>query len=478
TLTGPSVDGCAASTIAIGDNTSGYQSAKTAQLTTSRFIESGAGGSCQNSTITIQMTNQYISGGVGTTGHWIANATDPNAAIVIDSVGADATTFVNKGDTYLESSKNPISGQDMTLLFPSTCKTTPDNTMHVNPYADATFATISAIRDNGHGCATATLTVALQSPYGGDSTTTTTGGNPTTTSDGCNVPTTNEPLRWIECPVISTLQGFASAINGFIGQQLSVPNGIFFNDGTQKVFNIFRNIGVAMLVLAGLIMVVSQAADLELFAAHTVRKALPRLIIVAILISISWPLLQFIIGFFNDIGFWTGKIILSITSYTNVGGGDAGTIMSNIADGLILGLVAAGGIVLLGAGGIISLLVSFILFTIIGVFVLMIREIIILLCILITPLALASFVLPGTEKIGKFWQDTLITTLVMFPLIEGFLAAGTALASIILSVKSGDYGYHILAMLVFLAPYMALPFAFKLAGGLVGRVVDFAQGAH
>ncbi|HEU4966804.1 MAG TPA: tail fiber domain-containing protein [Candidatus Saccharimonadales bacterium] len=490
TLTGPTIDTaneCSPEILTVGDGTASFMSTQSGTLAITVFQENPASpthGSCVTSKYPVTLQNSYIT--ISSTAHWSPTATDPNAAIIIDTVGSDANGYIFNGNTFLESANKPIQGTDMTLLFPIyssqtnftqvTCKTAGgnvvDNTMHANPYDTTTFVTVTAYNPK---CQSKTFTVALTNTYGGGPST-----NPTQnpTGDGCVAPT-SDFLRWMECPLITSLQGVASGISGFIGSQLTVPTGLYFNDNTQKVFNIFRNIGVGMLVLAGLVMVVSQAADLEIFAAHTVRKALPRIIIAAILISLSWPLLQFVINFFNDLGTWTGKLILSTTSYGSVGGHlDPGTIISNVADLLITGLVAAGTIVLLGAGGIISLLVSVILVIIVGLVVLMIRQIIILLCILIAPIALASFVLPGTEKLGKFWQETLITALVMFPLIEGFLAGGTALSYIILTVKSGDYGYHILAIIIFIAPYIAIPFAFKLAGGLVGRVVEFAQGTH
>src|SRR5581483_5601653 len=292
TLTGPQVGSeCSPEVIAIGDSTNSYMTATTATLTIVQFIENPAipsHGGCRTSTAAITVLNPYIS--VGTTGHWTPSAVDPDASIIIDNVGVDANSFLSAGDTYLESGKNPIHGQDMALLFPSTCKGVTDNTMHVNPYTSATYATVSVSRNNGHGCATATLTVALTNSYGSDSVTNNP-TNPVTVSDGCSVPTT-DGLRWIECPVISSLQFATTAVNGLMSSLLEVSPTEFFNSGTQTVFNLFRNIGVALLVIAALVMVVSQAADLEIFAAHTVRKALPRIVIVAILISLSWPLLQ------------------------------------------------------------------------------------------------------------------------------------------------------------------------------------------
>lgn len=487
TLTGrsiPNINLCTAPTLSVGDTTNSFLTATSATLTLDVLLPGRSIGSCKTSTQTIPIASNYLS--TESIANWVDGSnTDPGAQIQISNVGSGDLSIINSGDTYVEpqTGQPAITGSTMILNgginTAGTCSNnTNENQMQVNPYQTAEIATVTVYHAGTHACIPVKITVGLTNLYGGGTPPgTPTGTNPVASNDGCNVPTSNEPLRWIECPIISSLQGAATSVNGFIGSLLEVSPTVFFNDGTQRAFNIFRDMGVALLVIAGLVMVVSQAADLEIFSAHTVRKALPRIIIAAILISLSWPLLQFVIGFFNDMGAWTGKVILSVANAVP-GTGGIGTAWANIGDGLILALVTAGAIVFLGAPGIILLIISALLLAFVAVIVLMIRQVVILICILMAPLAIASYVLPGTEKIGRFWKDTLIAALVMFPLIEGFLSGGAALAFIILSVKSGSFFYQILALVVFIAPYMMVPLTFRIAGGLVGRIADFAQGTH
>lgn len=488
---------CDPNSMLVGDNTNSYMATNVATLTVNvQTTPNGVQPNCAQNVSHLTIVNQHTSSSV--TGQW--QGTDPYGQIDITNVPDQYSALRGSGalttsTVFVEPScagscsgfKSPINGNDMLLnADKNNCKQTVSY-MHVNPYQSSLTGTLTTwgpaqnSRAPGSSCIQYTITVDLTLPYGGGTTQPpTNGGNPVTATDNCNVPTQNEPLRWIECPVISSLQTVTTAMNGIISSLLEVSPAEFFNAGVQNAFNLFRNIGVALLVIAGLVMVVSQAADLEIFAAHTVRKALPRIIIAAILIALSWPLLQFVIIFFNDMGAWTGKIILSVANALpgGNGGGEVGNALANYGDELILGVIAAGAVIFLGAGGIISLLISFLLLVLVGVVVLMIRQIIVLICVLMTPLALASYVLPGTEKLGRFWKDTFLAALIMFPLIEAFLASGAALAYIIMNVQSGNYFYHILAIVIYIAPYFAVPFAFKLAGGLVGRVAEFAQGTH
>ena len=315
-----------------------------------------------------------------------------------------------------------------------------------------------------------------------------TGNNPAPSSssgDGCPIDQ-SDGLRWVLCPLFITGSKTVGLLNGLIQNFLFVPTDQIFgtaanaNKGTssfQEAFNTFRNIGLGLLVIAGLVMVFSQAAGLDIFSAHTVRKALPRIVLAAIGMALAWPILLFVITFFNDIGSWVGQIILTAAHVQT--GSDANITASGLANvaTVVLGLLAAGAVY--GTAGVMSIVGTILLALFIGFVVLAIRQLVILLCVLLAPLAIASSVLPGTEKLWKFWRDTLIGALVMFPIIMGFLTAGAAMASIAAAAGTaaaangdniGNISWDLMAMLIYFAPYFLLPFSFRLASGLMGNI--------
>ncbi|HTH72255.1 MAG TPA: hypothetical protein VL737_02730, partial [Candidatus Pristimantibacillus sp.] len=57
-------------------------------------------------------------------------------------------------------------------------------------------------------------------------------------------------------------------------------------------WGVFRNIAYALLVIFGLIMVISQIMGLDILDAYTLRKMLPKLVIVAVVIPLLWPFLH------------------------------------------------------------------------------------------------------------------------------------------------------------------------------------------
>lgn len=495
TLSGPNAapNGrpCSPQVITIGDSNNSYLTATTATLTINSVQGTGQ-GTCVKTTSTVQMSNKFIDNGGGTTAHWVDGSnTDPGAEIQIDNVGGGfvgagiaVSSVISTGDIYLEPSNGALSNgnADMTLNHQMNCHGTED-AMLVKGFKTAQSGTIRVYHNNGHAClGPFTIQVGFTNMYGGAPIT----GNPTPTqptnnSNGCIIPG-NNGLNWVMCPLFTLLSGAVSLLNNMITTLLIFPVNTYFDssNGLQQAYSVFRNISVGMLVLAGLLMVISQAADLEIFAAHTVRKALPRIIIAAILIALSWPLLRFTITFFNDLGQWVGQIIITVaTSYKAAQQGfDGLTFLSQIGTMAIGGLIVGVAVLIMGAAAVLSFLVSIVLVFLMGFIVLALRQVIILICILGTPIAIASFVLPGTEKVGRFWKDTFIAVMVMFPIITAFLSAGAAMAYITMNAKSGDYTYHILAVIFFIGPYFVLPFAFRLAGGLVEQIVNFAEGAH
>ncbi len=244
----------------------------------------------------------------------------------------------------------------------------------------------------------------------------------------------NTSLRWMACPIVAggeTLTGILdSTINYFLtidtakvfgsatGQNTTPdPNSNRQSTGFYTAWTTFRNFGIGLVVIAGLIMVISEALGLQFVDAYTLRKTLPRLFIAVIGIALSWSLMYFLITFFNRLG--TGMASLIYSSFGSIGAGakdNVGAVIFAQYFGL------GGGLVALGVIGMLSFLGTFIISLLVGIAVLVVREGIILMCVIISPLAIAAYILPNTAKFASFWWDTFIKALMAFPIITGFIA--------------------------------------------------------
>jgi hypothetical protein len=300
--------------------------------------------------------------------------------------------------------------------------------------------------------------------------------------DPCDA--SGDPLSWVICPVINMINGAIMYMQSVIDRLLEFDVSTVFErncgnncqsgDAYYAAWNSFRLVAIAVIVIAGLVMVITQALGLEVFDAYTVKKMVPRLFIAAIGISLSWYLLQFLANFTNDLGIAVRNMIY--WPFRNIGNGDVGL---NNPLAFLLGDVALGaGFLVLGLGGLLSLVATAGLAVLIAFLVLILRQIVLILLILLAPLAIALYVLPNTQKAYHLWWDSLAKGFMMFPIITAFIATGRVFS--VVAANAGGDGVHgtanqIISLIAFFLPYFALPFTFRLAGGALATIGGLAN---
>lgn len=307
-------------------------------------------------------------------------------------------------------------------------------------------------------------------------------------------------LGWIICPIID---GAAKAVDGIYGgliKPLLYTQPLKLNTDKSNtnyaIWSSFRVIGDILLVIALLVIVFGQSLGGGLIDAYAVKKILPRILAAAILINLSYYLVALAVDISNILGSGIQDLIVApfnaAGAHIKVGPG-----ADTIADGLtVVGVVAsaigvAGG---LSAGTLTAVAVKsaiagfvsdffgfFMLFVLIPallifvaiVAVLLFRQSLILLLLLLSPVAFALYCLPNTEQYFKKWWDLLYKTLLVYPIIATLFALSKVFAFAITNTPDdGAYGVlkPLFALIALLAPLFLIPFAFKLAGGIIGRL--------
>lgn len=293
-------------------------------------------------------------------------------------------------------------------------------------------------------------------------------------------------LGWLICSVLRYVDDTVSFIDKQINAQLCFPSGASTSAGkascagqnlltpeSKVSWDSLKNIATAVLVIVLLVMVISQAFGGGAFDAYTVRKLLPRLVIAAIAMQVSWYLAKWMIDLVNDIG--VGLSGLMLDPFTNNGanpitlqsllGAGGGTIFSVVAIS-----AAVGGAIMIFAS--LALAVPVILGVITAILILVLRKVLILLCVLTMPIALVAWVLPGTQKYWKLWWETFSKMLIMFPMIVALIAAGKIFANAAGS-KGGtnmSFTIFILVLIGYFGPYFILPKTFKWGGSALGAM--------
>ncbi|MCA9346698.1 hypothetical protein KC960_04365 [Candidatus Saccharibacteria bacterium] len=292
-------------------------------------------------------------------------------------------------------------------------------------------------------------------------------------------------LAFLFCPIVNgALDGidwmFHSIIEPFL---VTSPLTTESNDTAYQVWRGFRTLGNIILVIALLVIVFGQAIGGGLVDAYTAKKAMPRILIAAILINISYFIVALSVDVFNVLGRGIGQLITAPL-------GGAGSFSFKPNQLLSLGGLFAtylGGKFLLGfftTGGFFTLLLySFLipmLLTTIAIFgTIVIRRGLVILLAVISPIALALYAIPGTEKYAKKWFDLFIKTLMVYPIIMAIFAIADLLSMMMFSAAGDGGSYTInqfVALVVLFIPFFLIPFAFKLAGGAISSISGAITG--
>ncbi len=302
-------------------------------------------------------------------------------------------------------------------------------------------------------------------------------------------------LHWIVCPVIWGMQQVVDQLDSLINKQMSIgtpgdssdPNQIFCNshstgnariscDAYHTAWASVRDLALGLMVAAIIIVLIAQALGLEILDAYTIRKVLPRLLVCALAITLSWQLMQFFVTFSNDLAY--GIRYLIYKPFVGVGAGAA----SNFGGGgsAVSGLLGVGALTALGWFGLISYLGTALLAVFIAVLVLVLRQLVVIMLIIIAPIAIAAYILPNTVKVYKFWWESFSKALLMFALISGLIATGRVF-SVVASLNTDSTLGQLVALSAYFLPYFLIPATFKFAGGAISQIGGFvnsrSQGA-
>lgn len=328
--------------------------------------------------------------------------------------------------------------------------------------------------------------------------------------------TSGNPLTWFLCPIFNGVADAADWIfRNFIQRYLIVqPIRTTSDDPSFQVWSSFRVYGNILLVIVLLVIVFGQTIGGGVVDAYTVKKTAPKVFVGAILINLSIYVVNGMIDITNIIGAGLGEIMLAplrasgqMTFSPDAGQGLMVLVVGFI--GLLLGGATIGAVlsstVFSASGGTFGAFAAkaglFLLFSIfipallaiIAIFVtLMLRQGIILLLLLISPIAFALYCLPNTEKYFQKWWDLLFKALMAYPVIIAIFAVADLLSVATLNAagmqanqgwadqaRNGIFADPLAAMIAFVLQFLPLfliPFSFKIAGGAIGALYGAVSG--
>jgi hypothetical protein len=287
-------------------------------------------------------------------------------------------------------------------------------------------------------------------------------------------------IGWLMCGMLSIADQFYTWIQRVIGDYLLMRgtsgghNPLDSGQPLYKGWATIKNISSVLILLVGLFMILSQVFSFEFMSAYTVKKVLPRLLVATIAIQFSWDIFTGLIYLVDALGSGVQSLLVSpfaklVPSATNGNTIGLNSILgisgSGAANGgIFAGLLALGGFATF-AGGYIAMTIAAIGVTVTCFtvyFTLIIRYILIVALLLLSPIALVMWVLPGTQSLWKNWWSNYSKLLFMYPMIMLLFSAGS-IGAYIISTSGVAYA-QFAAIVAYFGPLFLIPATFKYAG--------------
>lgn len=292
-------------------------------------------------------------------------------------------------------------------------------------------------------------------------------------------------LGWFICPAINVAIGFADGAWS-IFEFLLINNPLDRSGAYYDSWTKVRDLANAILVVIFLGIVISQVSNIGI-SNYGIKKMLPRLVIVAVAINISYYLMQVII----DIANITGKSIDGIFSgFESYSGLKAANGWSVLLDSILLSATVVGSVgVTLAAGAVLgwpaiilflgAMIIPAIIGIIAGLLALQVRSMLIPILAIFSPVALVAWVLPNTQKLFDKWKSMFTGLVFLYPLASIYYGGLKFAASLTLGSGDSSSIQRLMALAaLFIGTFMVAVIAIKsnsIMGKIIGGIGGFAN---
>lgn len=298
---------------------------------------------------------------------------------------------------------------------------------------------------------------------------------------------TVEGIGWIICPVsvflADSMDNIFKLISGFFEvQPVTVGNS---NNSLYIAWNVMRSIANLAFIIVFLIIIYSQLVNAGI-SNYGLKKLLPRLIVAAILVNLSYLICSIAVDVSNILGYSIQDIFVQIRkdtfNITNDSWSSTATTWTGVTTAVLSGGALIGAKVALGGGtfaGALPILLPILVgVTLTCLFVLLIlaaRQAIIVILIVIAPLAFVAYLLPNTEKWFGKWRELFVTMLVFFPAFSLVFGGSQLAGGLIIMNPNNSPIAVIFGLAVQVAPLVITPLLLKLSGGLLGKIAGLVN---
>ncbi len=382
-------------------------------------------------------------------------------------------------------------------------------------YAEPDITTPTAIDPNGGGTtgngANVNTTDGLTNTTGDGATNSTTVDAGTTTTDSSTTTnvTTNDTtntstadttgggadecqnslgaIGWLVCPTTGKI---AEAVDWLYEkiESILVINPIEAKDGSPiyEIWKYCRGITNIVFIIFLLVVIYSQITGYGI-SNYGLKKALPKLIVAAVLVNLSFLICQLGVDLSNVIGSSLRGVFTAVqeTAIASMEITPEAAESMNLMYSELYGVLAGGSLLAIGATmisfetGAIWMLIPIVLGAIVavasGLITIALRQAVVSLLVMIAPLAIVANILPNTENLFKKWKKLLIQMLVFYPMFS-LLFGASSLAGFAIIASAKDAFWLILGLAVQVFPLFFSWSLMKMSGTVLGTINTKIRG--
>ena len=291
-------------------------------------------------------------------------------------------------------------------------------------------------------------------------------GNSEEDQENCKI----DYIGWVICPVVNTLASMSEGARARLVKMLTVDTKSILGDTSEgsvySYWSKIRDYANILFVVFFLFVIYSQMTGYGLDN-YGIKRMLPKLIVGVIVVNASF----YICGLLVDLSNVVGSSAFNFVSAAAVGDIPAGE-WSNSDSGWI-NKIAAGALILtvgyFALAAVISMLLFVVITAVTTIFLLGVREAIIIMCIVLSPLAFVAMIMPNTEGLYKKWWSAFKAALMVYPMV-GLVYGASNLAARILGsgLKESDIIMQSIVALLVFAPLLIVPKLVRSAVEIIG----------
>jgi MFS family permease len=289
-------------------------------------------------------------------------------------------------------------------------------------------------------------------------------------------------LGWIICPGAGLFGNVIDGAYDLLTQIIEVnPIPTDTSSPTYVVWEYFKDITNSIFIIFLLVIVFSQITGFGINN-YGIKKALPRIVISAILVNLSYIICTLAVDVSNILGNAFQSFFVNVQNIAIENGSISDVASSTSVSGLVAAMLGIGtGVAALGVaatiyggiGGVIWLLLPILLSGLIAVISAVVtmaaRQAFIYLLIMISPLALVAYMLPNTEKWFQRWYRTLAQMLFFYPMFS-ILYGASQLAGLVIITSATNWLGIVLGIAVKILPlFMSIPLM-RMSNSILGKI--------